>query len=110
MIIYRDSILIGDRIELADSFGGKLVGLMGKKNLSQGEGLLLMGCPAIHCLFMKIPIDAVYLSKEMKVVGMETLQPWRIGRRFVHAAHVLELPEGMGEKAIQVGDRLTIIG
>lgn len=109
MKIYRDDLLIGDRIELANSFGNKLVGLIGKKVLLDGEGLLLMGCPAIHCFFMKVPIDAVYLSKEMKVVGMETIQPWRLGRRFADTANVLELAEGITKNTIKVGDCLTLL-
>jgi uncharacterized membrane protein (UPF0127 family) len=65
--------------------------LMGRKTLGCGEGLLLMNCPSIHCFFMKIRIDAVYLSSDMTILGIETLEPWSIGSRLKGTRHVLEL-------------------
>lgn len=81
---------------------------MGKKTLQDQEGLLLFHCSCIHCFFMRFPIDAVYLSAEMKVVGIETLKPWRLGHFFKGAKHVLELPEGFAAGKIAVGDLLKI--
>lgn len=108
MIIYNKDIIIGKNINIADSFFTKLVGLMGKKELNEDDGLLLMKCNAIHCFFMKIPIDAIYLSKEMKVLGMETLSPWRFGRHIKNTVHVLELSAGSSTGKLKIGDQLVL--
>jgi uncharacterized membrane protein (UPF0127 family) len=87
-----DSIL-ADNVREADSFIKRFVGLMGKRNLSDGEGLLL-NTSAVHCFFMKIPIDAVYISKQMTVLGTETIRPWRVGKWFKGTKYILELQAG----------------
>ena len=108
MNIYCNQNLIADKIKNADSFFSRLMGLMGKTKLNAGEGLLLKNCPSIHCFFMKIPIDAVYLSKDMKVLHVETLKPWSIGSRIKKTAHILELPADTAHFC--VGDLITISG
>ena len=100
-------ILAGD-IKLADTFFKRFIGLMGKKSLGCEEGLLLLNCPSIHCFFMRVPIDAIYLSKEMTVLEIETLAPWRIGKYVKHTAHILELSAGAAEGKVLIGDKLEI--
>ena len=94
MVVLCNNTVLADKVVLADSFFSRFKGLMGRKQLYGGEGLLLMNCPSVHSFFMKISIDAVYLSREMTVVGVETLPPWHIGRHIKGAAHVLELAVG----------------
>ena len=105
--IWQGGTLFGDQIEVADSFFARFRGLMLRKSLQPGGGLLLKRCGAIHCCFMRFPIDAVYLDREMRIVGTETVAPWRLGGRFPGAGHVLELAAG-GAAALQAGTRLTI--
>lgn len=108
-ILFGDTLL-ADRIKPADSFWKRFRGLMGCKELGEGEGLLLFRCPSIHCFFMKIPIDAVYLSADMRVMGIETLKPWSVGRVFRGTRHVLELPAGRAAaKRLAVGDVLQVV-
>lgn len=91
----------------ADRFFTRFRGLMLRRSLSPGEGLLLINCPAVHCCFMRFTIDAVYLDKNMRVIGAETIKPWRLGGRFDGAKHVLELEEGRGSM-LTAGTRLNI--
>ena len=51
---------------IADSLFTRFMGLMGRKTLVQGTGLLITPCNSIHMLFMRFPIDAVFLSSGMK--------------------------------------------
>jgi len=106
MIIYCNNRIIADKVTLADGFFARFKGLMGKKSLDVGEGLLLSPCSSIHCFFMKITIDAVYLSKDMTVLGIETLAPWKLGGYIKHTAHVLEL--SADSASVGVGDILEI--
>jgi uncharacterized membrane protein (UPF0127 family) len=80
---------------------------MGKKRLEKGEGLLLENCASVHCFFMRMPIDAVYLSKDLTVLGVETLRPWRIGRWFRGTKHVLELEAGQAAD-VTVGTSVSL--
>jgi len=81
------------RVRVADTFASRFRGLMGRRSLEPGEGLLLVRCGSIHCCFMRFPIDAVYLDRELRIVGVETVRPWRMGGRFSGARHVLEVGE-----------------
>jgi len=108
MIIQSGEMTVGENIDVAETFMTRLVGMMGRERLKEGEGLLLMRCSAIHCFFMKIPIDAVYLSKDMRVLGIETLQPWKMGKHVKNTAHVLELPAGSAIRKLKIGDQLVL--
>lgn len=107
MKLYVNDMLLSCNIALADSFKAKLIGLLNKKSLNKNEGLLLLNCSSIHCFFMKFTIDAVYLSKDMKVLHKETVKPWKTGKFVIRSSHVLELPEGMA-KDIEIGDYIIL--
>lgn len=83
-------------------------GLLGRRHLPEEEGILLRPAGSIHTFFMRFAIDAVFLDRDLVVVGLaHRLKPWRTaGRRGAHC--VLELAAGVGEKrGLQVGDRLV---
>lgn len=105
-IKYQNATL-ASQVLLADDFRTRLKGLMFRKSLDPGEGLLLKDCSAIHCCFMRFPIDAVYLDQQLTVVGKQTLPPWRIGRHFPGAKHVLELNAGCAAE-LPLGAGLTV--
>ena len=85
-------------------------GLLGRKNLERGEGLLLRPAASIHTWFMRFPIDAVFLDYELKVVGTAShVKPWRIAARR-GARAVLELPAGEAERrGIRPGERFALV-
>ena len=65
------------KIEKADTFFKRLRGLIGRKNLSQGRGLMIIPCNSIHMLFMKFPIDAVFVDKNFVIKKIaRNLKPW----------------------------------
>ena len=97
-IIEKDGRPLASPAYIADSFFRRLRGLMLKKELPRGEGLLLVNCPRIHCFFMRFPIDAVYLDARMFVTGVETIAPWHLGKRIRGTRHTLELEAGKGKE------------
>ena len=101
-----NGVLVADKVYLADSYFKRLRGLLGKEQLEPGEGLLLTKCSSVHCFFMKFTIDVVYLSATMVVQGIETLQPWQMGKWVRGTVHTLELEEGIAESFIKKGDQL----
>jgi uncharacterized protein len=59
---------------------------------------------------MKFPIDAVFLDRDLVVLGISPdLKPWRTAAQR-GAKAVLELPAGEAERAgIQPGERLVFV-
>ncbi len=111
----RGSVL-ADPLETAGSFWGKFMGLMGRPSLAQGSGLWLPGANGIHMMFMRFPIDAVFVTK----TGPDGARRVRSVHRNVRAwtglvplvlgAHgVLELPVGtIDATRTAAGDRVEI--
>ena len=71
----------GVRAEVARSFLQRAVGLIGRRGLPPGEGLLILRCNAIHTFFMRFPIDATFLDAHGNVV--RTVRNIPPGRPFV---------------------------
>lgn len=87
--------LLGDRIEVAESFFRRLAGLLGRQSLPEGEGLWITPCSSVHSIGMRIPIDVLFLDDRGKVIGAYPgFPPGRLSRLFFGAKGVLELPEG----------------
>jgi uncharacterized protein len=96
------------RCERADSMLARMRGLLGRSGLEPGEGLLIPKTSSIHMFFMRFPIDAVFLDKDLRVRKVVAdLKPWRVafGRG---AKSCLELPAGEAVRAgIAEGSLLT---
>lgn len=110
LTVEDSGIVIGERIEAARSFGARLRGLMFRKSLAEGEGLLLLEVRSIHMGFMRFPIDAIFLDADWTVTSVASdLAPWFQTARCGRARHVLELPAGSAARlGIGPGARLAI--
>ena len=103
-------------METAGSFWAKFMGLMGRPSLPDGEGLWLPGGNGIHMMFMRFPIDAVFVTRE-DGEGVRRVRSVHRGVRawtgmvpLITGAHgVLELPVGtIDATRTEVGDRLEV--
>ncbi len=111
------STAIADQLEVADSLWARFMGLMGRPGLEPGAGLWLTG-NGIHMMFMRFPIDAVFLGKEDPARGGAKpvlsvhpgLRAWTGLVPLVRGAHgVLELPVGTIERSrTAVGDLVSL--
>ena len=69
--------LLDVQIVLATGFWSRLRGLMGVKALPAGVGMLLAPCNSIHMLGMRQRIEAVFISKDFRVLKVSgPLKPW----------------------------------
>jgi uncharacterized protein len=104
-----EGAIVCERCVLADSARRRLRGLLGRKRLDSGEGILLRPAPAIHTWFMRFPVDAVFLDRDLTVLSVRPhLPPWRMASHR-GARAVLELPAGETERrGITIGDRLEV--
>jgi uncharacterized membrane protein (UPF0127 family) len=100
-----------ERCLVADRILPRMRGLLGRRGLGAGEGLLLRPAPSVQTFFMRFPIDVVFLDRAGTVLKVRSaLRPWRVaGCRRAHAT--LELPSGTANRrAIARGDRLELTG
>jgi uncharacterized membrane protein (UPF0127 family) len=110
--------ILATRLETADSLWGRFRGLMGRPTLDEGGGLWISGTNGIHMMFMRFPIDAVFLGRpDPALDGAQAVLSVHGGLRawiglvpLVRGAHgVLELPVGtIAKSATVVGDRIVL--
>jgi uncharacterized membrane protein (UPF0127 family) len=95
-ITTKDNQLLGDKIKIANTFFARFRGLMMTASLSDGEGLFISPCNSIHMMFMRFPIDAIFIDTQNQVKALyRRLKPW-LGLTSIHrnACSVLELKAG----------------
>jgi uncharacterized protein len=94
---------------IADTMWTRLRGLMGRRELEPGEGLLLRPSGSVHTCFMRFAIDIAFLDSELRVLAVSPgVRPWRL-RLQRGARAVLELPAGEADRVgIAPGDQLTV--
>jgi uncharacterized protein len=110
------TVVLAERLETAGSLWAKFMGLMGRPTLPVGDGLWLPASNGIHMMFMRFPIDAVFVSKPgpdgVRVVRSvhRGLRAWTGLVPLVRGADgVLELPVGtIDATGTTVGDRLEV--
>lgn len=102
--------ILCNRCRVADQPLSRMRGLLGRRYMSTGEGLLLRPAAAIHTFFMNFSIDAVFLDSGGVVLAVShDLAPWRTASKR-GARMVLELPAGAAAvRGIEPGDRLRFI-
>jgi len=100
---------ICERCSIAQTPLTRLRGLLGRRGLGSDEGLLIRPTFAIHTCFMRFPIDAVFLDRDLAVVDVVAdLRPWKFASRR-GAKSVLELSAGESRRrGIRTGERLQL--
>jgi uncharacterized protein len=106
-LVTADGRVLCPRCRIAKDPWTRMRGLLGRRQLDDGEGILLRPASSVHTWFMLFAIDVVFLDRELSVLRVVSgLRPWRAaGRR--GAAAVLELAAGeCAARGVGVGDRL----
>ena len=115
--VTRGRVLAGS-VEDAAGLWGKFMGLMGRPTLAPDNALWLPDSNGIHMMFMRFPIDAVFVGRPdpardgaRPVVSVHpALRAWTGLVPLVRGAKgVLELPGGMIDAtSTEVGDQVLI--
>jgi uncharacterized protein len=98
------------KVKVADSFLGRLVGLLGRRFLKPESGVWILPCNSIHTIGMLFTIDVVFVDRKLKVVGLrELVRPFSVTRPNFHAESVIELPaHAIFKSGTEIGDQLEI--
>ena len=100
--------MVGDRVEIADTSISRMIGLLGRRRLSPGEGLWIRPSSGVHTVGMRFPIDVIGLDKHQRVIKLwKHLRPYRVTSVSAALRSVVELPSGrIAECEIELGDLL----
>ena len=108
--------VLATEVEIADSALSQARGLMFRSSVPDeyalvmevGSGSLIFGGPSrqlVHMLFVRFPIDVVWLVGE-EVTRVERMHPWRsIG--LAKADRIIELPAGAAD-GVAAGDTVAV--
>ncbi len=105
----RDT-LIADTGSLARSPLKRMIGLLGRGSLNSGEALAITPCRSIHMLFMKLPLDVIFIDRANTVVGLcPNIRPFQFSSFFPQAHSAIETPAGtIAASRTQMGDNIQI--
>jgi uncharacterized membrane protein (UPF0127 family) len=105
----RGSCLATDA-ELASSFFAKFAGLMLRKNLAEGGGLVIMSGEPIHMFFMRFALDVIHTNQQGVVLRiLHGIKPWRLGPFVRKCRMAIELPAGTAARTgTVVGDVIVL--
>ena len=100
--------LIARRVTVADGFGARLKGLLGRAGLGPEEALVITRCQQIHMFCMRFAIDVIFVDGDNRVVGLvRNIRPYGLSPIFWKAQYAVELAAGIIDSSrTQVGDLL----
>ena len=104
----EDGRVVAESVAVADTTARRLRGLLGKRDLARGSGILLRPAWSIHTAFMRFPIDVVFLDPDQVVIKIvPELRSFKTaGCR--GAREIVELRAGEAERrGLQIGDRVA---
>jgi hypothetical protein len=101
--------VLGECIRVADTGLSRMIGLLGERKLSSGDGLLIVPSQGVHTVGMLFPIDVVVLDNDWNILALRPrMRQFTMTRIFWNAAAVLELPSGvLASSSTAVGDTLA---
>jgi hypothetical protein len=107
--VTQDTELAAD-LDAATNIFSRMKGLLGRRSLPAGEGLLIRPCKSIHTFGMKFPIDVLFLDAHSTVIAaLPDMKPGRISSFYAAATSVIELPAGTIEQSsTQPGDTVAL--
>ncbi len=102
--------VLADQALVAEGFFLRLVGLLNRKKLNPGEGLILKPCNSIHTFLMRFTIDVLFVDKANSVLKIvPLLKPFHLTYIYPNSAFVIELPAGVIKAtSTQQGDIVSL--
>jgi uncharacterized membrane protein (UPF0127 family) len=103
-----DGRVLCDNCVLADTGLRRIRGLLGRRKLAAGEGIVMRPQWSVHTAFMRFPIDVVFVDADQVVLRIVSrLKPWRVA--LCKGAHdVVELAAGeCARHELRAGHRVT---
>ena len=104
--LVRDGDVLAS-LEVAEQFGARLRGLLGRDGMD--GALLLRPARSVHTFGMRFAIDVAFLDRNLRVIDVTTMRPYRVSRTRPRARAVIEAEAGAFERwRLAVGDQLEV--
>ena len=104
----KDIILL-ENVNLADSFFTRLKGLLGKTQLSEGQGIIIKPCNSVHTIGMKFAIDVAFIDNDNVVNHIiNDMAPGKTSPIIRKAKYVIEAKSRSFEGRLDLGDKVLI--
>jgi uncharacterized protein len=88
-------VYLAEDAGLASGFLSRGLGLMFRKSLPEGAGLVIKPGGQIHMFFMRFSIDVIHADKQGSILRVvHGIKPWRLGPMVRKSRLVVELPAG----------------
>ncbi|MDQ2741230.1 MAG: DUF192 domain-containing protein [Chloroflexota bacterium] len=110
MVNTSKDTLLADRAGKVDRPVSRGIGLIGKKRLPEGSGLIIQPCNSVVSFFMRFTIDVVFVDADSMVCHvMHSMPTWRTSKIVRKSKLAVELPAGTASATnTAVGDRIHI--
>jgi hypothetical protein len=94
-------------LEVADTRAARRRGLLGRDGID--GALLLRPARSVHSIGMRFPLDVAWCDRDLHVVRVARLAPYRMTRSVLRSAAVLEAEAGSFVRwNLTVGDQLEL--
>jgi len=106
---------IAKNIEICRTLPSQMIGLMFRSNIPADYAMIfVMKKPAsvgIHMLFMRFPIDVIFLNEKMIIVAMAHLKPWTGHKAMNKIKYIIETNPGTIERyKLSIGGKMEFEG
>lgn len=102
---------LADRVEVATSLWARGIGLIGRRSLPAGFGLVIVPCNSIHTFAVFTALDVLFVARDGCILKLlSPIHPWHVSRIVWRSAWVAELPPGtVVATGTQVGDVVALL-
>ena len=101
-VLKYNGLEIAKNIEFASSLLDKISGLMFRKCIRPDHAMIfILDKPSpvnIHMLFMRFPIDVLFLDERKRISGLFRLNPWTGFKGMKNIKYVIEMGAGTIER------------
>ncbi len=102
MLLKDDGTHIATHIEHATSAVSMMRGLMFRRDIPDNYAMIFVfskpGTVSVHMLFMRFPIDVIFLNKDKIIISIARLNPWIGHKRVRGVTYFIEMNAGTLEK------------
>lgn len=112
MLLKDDGTRIATHIEYATCAVSKMRGLMFRRDIPDDYAMIFVFSKprdiSVHTLFMRFPIDVIFLNKDKIIINIVRMDPWTGYRHIRGVAYFIEMNAGTGESCgLACGNRLV---
>jgi uncharacterized membrane protein (UPF0127 family) len=103
--------VVASRAAVASTPLRRALGLIARTAWGGDDGIVLEPCVAVHSMFMRMPIDVLYIDEHGQVLhAVSALRPWRLAPVLRSARRVVELPAGtLSRTGTGPGDSIALV-